>query len=493
MPEEIKKDDNVVEKRESVEVLDANGGVMTRDTPLADIFQKIEDGKEEGKSAADVIKESKAPKQEESAQPVKKKEVEEKKPEAKVEEVKTEVKTKDTLDDALSRESLRKQQTEVPAEVKTEEKETEAKTEDSVPDEELQVLPHDKPKTAKRIQALLKKIDQINSEVSKTKQEATEKATKLAELEKKLGEVKTVDPVTEEAVKKQIEELGMFKRRYQLESDPEVKTKFDSRVESAEASITDTLKRRGLADSWITAIKEEGGWNKFADSSRVFSLAEGKTATAQEIAEMVLQNLPLGERKNVEAAMMEQVQTKREKDRFFKEEQEKATEFFKKQDEEVKKQQQSYQASVQELAGKVQVFEKQVLETNDWMKEKEVPGDATAEQKLSIQEDNKYAKQLQGLLKKTLASRDVNESLEVIYDSMRYYNELRNNAKMRAENVRLAQQLAAKQAEIDRYKTGGRTVTKPGSLVGGTVEKVSEKKAPASLEEALAALERGDS
>lgn len=483
MPEELK--DNVIEKREQVDVLDAKGNTINREaSPLAGIFDKIEAGKEEGKSAAQVISEKPAPVE----RKVEDKKIEEKKVEPTDLDKKLE-QTQALKDEKkeTERSALFKATEPVKIEEKVVDKKVETqKVEEEAPEEELKVLPHDKPKTARRIQTLLKQIDAARAETTKTKTEVTEKATKLAELEKKLGEVKTVDPKTDENVKKQLDELAMFRRRYDLDKDPEVKTKFDSRVDSAEKSILDILSRRGAGEPMIELIKSEGGWNKFAESGRMISLKDGKQVTAAELADTIVSQLPLSERRAIDAAMIEQTQTKRDKERFFNEEQAKANDFFKKQEDAVQKQRQEQDTQVQAMASTIEKWHKDTVDKTDWLKEREVPANATAEQKAAIVEDNKYTKQLNGLLIKTLNARTVEESLEIALDSVKFYQERREKSRLLTENATLKSQLTAKQAELDKFKGASTTVRKTGSIATGAASetnKIDDK--PKSLEAAF--------
>jgi hypothetical protein len=491
-------DPNVIETKSTVEVLDTKGETMNRaDSPLSGMFDKIEQGKADGKSAADVIKEV-------STEPVKE---QEKKVEAKKEinapakekteiEKKVEAKPTEEKADENSRKGLfdKLEEKTKPVEEKKEEKKEEAKKEEGeVPEEELQVLPHDKPKTAKRIQALLKRIDTVNSEVTKTRAEAKEKADKLAELEKKLGEVKTVDPKTEEAVKQQRDELAMYRRRYDLEKDPEVKTKFDSRIESSEKSVLDSLSKAGLGQPLLDVIKEHGGWMKFAESNTPLTLKDGKVSPASDVAEAILQMLPLAQRKGIEAAMMEQIQTKRDRDRYFQEEQAKASEYFKKKDEEAAKGTEAYQQQVKEAAGKIEGWHKEVTTKNEWLREKEIPANATPEQKAAIEEDNKYTRQLNQVLKNSLSAKTIEESLDIVFDSVRFYQERREKAKLQKELETARSELKAKQAEIDKFKGGGRSTPKAGSIATPSQDKTNKNdRAPVGLEAAFAAIDRGE-
>lgn len=484
----------VIEKRETVEVVDApNLSSASTVGSLNSIFDKIEAGKAEGVSAKDSLKEE-APEQKE---PEKKEAAPAKEPvkEPVKQEVKEEVKKEDdkpkTLEEEFSREALRKAAAE-----EKKAKPEEQTAQEEVPEEELKVLPHDKPKTAKRIQALLKKIEVTNSEVAKTKSEVLEKANKLAELEKKLGEVKTVDPTTDEKVKTQLDELAMLRRRYELDNDPEVKTKFDSKIESSEASINDLLVKRNAGKALLDIIKEEGGWNKFSNSTRQIPVSDGeggvKYVPGSEVADQILQALPLGERKAIESAMMEQVQTKRDRDRFLKEEQQKATEFFTKREQAAKKQTEEQEKQVAEARKSIDAYiEKQMKE--EWLADKPVPETATAQEKAALQEHNKYNAQLRGVFKKAVGTKDLDGLLEIITDSVRYFDERRKVENLAKENAALKAEIKAKQGELDKVKVAGRSVPRGGSISTPPSERDGERsKVPNSLEETLERMERGE-
>jgi len=440
--------DSQIEVKQTVEVLSPDGKTMNRESSsIADIFNKIEVAKNDGLDVKQVLAEAAKPAPSERSQSAPERKEEAPKPEPKKAEQSDldkklgDIFDKKTEEDEISRGKLRDQLEPKKAEKKEEKleekkPEPEHKPEDDVPEDELTVLPHDKPKTAKRIQALLKKIDAINSDNVKTKAEAVEKATKLADLEKKLTEVKTVDPKTDEAVKKQLDELAMYRRRYDLEKDPEINTKFTARIEQSENVITAKLKERNAGDGLLNLIKEEGGWLKFSNSNRQIQLANGSVTTASDLSEQILQALPLGERKAVEAAMVDQINTKRDKDSFFEKEQKTANEYFQKLEEEKVKQTQAQQQQVQEITKTIDTWLKDTTSKNEWLKEKEVPANATPEQKTAITEDNRYTRQLNALLHKSLQTKDVNESLELVLDSVRYYQERREKTKLVDENAK---------------------------------------------------------
>jgi hypothetical protein len=287
----------------------------------------------------------------------------------------------------------------------------------------------------------------------------------------------------------------MFRRRYELDNDPEIKTKFDKRVEQAETSINEVLIKRNAGKALLDIIKEEGGWNKFSNSTRQIPISDGEGGVmyspGAEIADQILQALPLGERKAIESAMLEQVQTNREKDRFLKEEQEKANKYFAERENISKKQAEENEKQMQEARKSIDAYvEKQMKE--EWIADKQIPDGATAQEKAAILEHNKYNAQLRGVLKKAVATKDLNGLLEIITDSVRYFDERRKTDNLSKENATLKAELKAKQAEIDKVKGAGRSVPRTGSISSPMSQERDSSKAPQTLEETLERMERGE-
>lgn len=494
----------ISEVKEHVDVLDEKGNsVDMGESPLADLFNKIEAGKSEGKTAKEVIADVQPV---EKAVPADKKE-EKKDDKLDFEERKSEEKKEEVQEKSEEKLSARAQllkefdKSSEKNEVKKPEEKAEDKDEDEIADDELQVLPNDKPKTAKRIQALLKRVEAVQQAEASTKKELQDRDAKLKELNEQLAKVKTVDPKTEEGIQKAKDELSMLRRRYDLDNDPEIKTKFDGRNESAEKSIIDTLTKFGAGDAILKIIKEEGGWTKFAESGRSYTLkapiikdgVEVTTVTGAEFADVIVAQLPLTARRSVDAAMVDQAQTKREKERFFQDEQGKANQFFQEREQNAKKQTDDYQNRVKDAAKTIENWEKEITTKNKWLQEQELPDNATPEQKKTIGEDNKHAQLLKGLIKQALSINKVEDSLEVVLDSVRYHQERRDKGKALDRVKTLEAELVVKQKEIDKFKRGGTTV-RGGSLNGGggAAAPGREDAKPKSLEDALDAIARGE-
>lgn len=380
-----------------------------------------------------------------------------------------------------------------PAEAKT----TETKTDDDeVAEEELGVLPHDKPKTAKRIQAILKRAEQANAVVATTKAELDAKAKRLAELESELGKVKAVDPLQDERVKAQLDELAQYRRRYDIEKDPDFQSKFVGREQTAEQSITQLLKAKGAQDWLLNTIKEEGGWLKFTQSNKPITLttADGdSTVSAAQFAEQIMNQLPFADRKALEVSTMEQIQLARERTRYMDENTKKAAEYFKQKEEEQVKSSAAYQKQLEEANKQIEAWQQEEFTKQEYLKLKEIPPDATPEEKAAIEDDNNYTRQLQSLHKKVIKTSDLPGLLEVAHDAVAYWAERRNAQRLSERLTKVETELQAKKAELDNYRKASRSVSRTGSIAGGSsTPDGAAKKAPRTLEETLDALERGE-
>lgn len=499
-------DETIITKQETSEILDNKGNSSPSEgaKTLSDIFDKMIEAKSEGEDPKLAIKEVEQEKAEQ-AKPEPKAETVKEEPAAKSEPSDLDKKLEDkkpaaeepAKEEDVSRDSLRKMFEKKDAEkAKAADKEDKKDTLEDVSEEELQVLPHDKPKTAKRINALLSKIKEVESRETETRKQAEEKAKRLAELEQQLSTVKSSDPTTDEKVKAQLDELAMYRRRYELDNDPELKEKFDTRIEAQESAIVDHLKKRGATDELVKLIQNEGGWARFASSNNTMTLPDEDGGTRQvsmaELAETIVNALPLGERKAIEAAMMDQIQTQSAKKLHYEDQVKKAKEYFSKRDEEGRKAQAEQQRQIEEARKSVEKWQSEV-EQSDWLKDKDLPAKATPEQKQAIQEHNRYNAQLRSLLKKAVSTTDLNGMLEIVHDSVRYYDERRNTASLKREVDSLRAELQAKQAELDKFKGASRSVPRAGSVSSNASAPTATEKRPRSLEEAFDRLSRGES
>lgn len=452
--------------RATTELLDQEGKeVQLTGTPLSDIFDRMASGiprDEAVKQTQEKPKPKKEAKKEEEKKP------EETEPDSEDKEDATETPEDDNQEDdaesALSKrlgEQVAKKEEEKKA---AEEDKKPEPPEDDVAEEDMKVLPYDKPKTAKRIQALLKRIETVSTSETTTKKQLEERDAKLKTLEEELGKVNSVNPETNEEIKTQLEELSMLRRRYELDNDPEVKEKFDARIENSETTISSILEKKGAGKELLAIINEEGGWLKFSESTRTIPLADGTEVTAAELVESIKKGLPLTERRQVEGLELEQVSKRREKELFLADEAKKADAYFKSKAESQTKAQADQQAAIEANKKLIEKWQQDTFEKEAWLKEKPVPPDAAPETKAAIENDNKYTKQLQSLVRKSLNAKDLNEMLDIVLDSARFYDERRRTLALDTKVKSLEKQIADKQAEIDKFKKASSTTPRPGSL-----------------------------
>ncbi len=215
--------ETVVNTQLTTETLDQNGKNLPANTNLASIFDRIEAGADRKEAIREVMGKKKA-----AAAPEKKEVVT--KTEGETEKVAKEIKVTSShpedekpadpapgLNEALTRGQEKK--------FDDAEKANEPAPADDEPvaDDQLQVLQTDKPKTAKRISALLKKVTEVTEREANTVKEKLAKDEEIKTLKDQLANVKTVDPKTEEEIVNARKELAMFRRRYDLDRDPEIK------------------------------------------------------------------------------------------------------------------------------------------------------------------------------------------------------------------------------------------------------------------------------
>ena len=498
----------------NTEVLGSDGNNLSPSGPLSDIFSKIEEGKSEGKSAEEVLKqapivqETKEGSVKESGStpslvnPKAESKQPEEKPEEKQKESDNETQSQEgkkpedsglegklkERDEEITRESLRRS-TKKP-EPKTQEKEDAPK--EDITDDDLRPLPHDTPKTTKRIHGLLAKVTEAQNIVATTKKEVEEKDARLKELEAELAKAKSSDPKTQEEIKSQLNELTMLRRKYELDNDPEIKTRFDAKVDAAESSIIDILKAGKAGQPLLDLIKEEGGWAKFASSKRPVTLDDGRQVTTAELAEIISSSLPYQDRKNLEAAATEQIQVKRDRDRFVKEETANADKYFEERRKQVEAATKQQQERLAEIDKTVKAAYADAVEKSGWLKPKEIPSDADPELKKEIEEDNAHTLKLQKILQKSLATTNVKDAVEICFDSVRYYEQLRQTEKLQSQLESLKQQISERDAALTKYKTAGRSVPRGGSISSQPASSDRTPPKPASLEDAFDRISRGE-
>jgi hypothetical protein len=207
------------------------------------------------------------------------------------------------------------------------------------------------------------------------------------------------------------------------------------------------------------------------------------------LSELIANALPLAERKAVEAAMVTQINAKSERELFIKTEQEQAKEYFSKKEREAQEASKAQQAQMDEARKFVESHRAKVL-TEDWIKDKEIPANATEQEKVAIQAYNTSNAKIRDALDKSLGSKTIPELMEVVTNSARYLAEQRTTETLKKEVEKLKADLAAKSKELDTFKSSGRAVPKHGSIAVVPAGDSRNEDRPRTLEEELELIEQ---
>lgn len=349
-------------------------------------------------------------------------------------------------------------------------------------DEDLTPSPLDRPKTARRIKALLHKVEETGKIVATTKAELAEKATKLADLEKKLNESGSSNP----DVQKQVDELSMFRRRYQLETDPEVKTKFDDLIASREVDIVNLLKENSAGEGLINLISSEGGLVKFARLSKSYKLADGSSVSAKGLFNQIRDSLTDSNPADalaLDAAIQEQSRLSADKTRYIESEKARAKEYFGEQE----KAQQERSTTIKT---KIDTFLSKMATEDNEFKELAVPVDATPAKIAEIKEENIYRKQLRDIAKSSIGITD-DEYLNMVRDSTLLYPVKRSLARSEERIKAQDAEITKLKEDLDKVRGASSTVPKRGVISTSKADAPKVTKAR-TLEEEFDAIAAGE-
>lgn len=350
---------------------------------------------------------------------------------------------------------------------------------EEVPEDQRQVLPHDKPETARRIRALLDDKKKLAKELEDARKTAVAKPTE--------NNVEEFNKLKEEHTKA-TDELLKFRRRYEVDNDETFKKTYDEPVSNAETSIETTLKKYQLGDATLKAIKDEGGFAAFSRSAKTFPVQQkgedGEMHTVQitagELARNWLNAIPVADAEFIKQSLGRQQMLTEEKKTAVQRAVDESKQFFENRQLESKKQQDAAKASEAEMAKKYQEWYKTATESTEWLKDREVPENASDAQKKQIKEHNEFNEQL----RKGLNSHPkTSEEYYTLRMEAAEAHHLRREMGSRDERIK------SLEAELSRVKGGTRTTPKAGSLL--TDNNREEKKPEADMNDPVGALKKG--
>lgn len=312
---------------------------------------------------------------------------------------------------------------------------------------------------------------------------AKELETKLKELESKPqsagndAKIKELEDKQSAAEK----ELIQYRRRYSLESEPELK-KFDEIATKADEAIYGKLKEAGLSDKTLELIKSMGGFDGFSRSSQTFTVNvrnnEGElvptVVTGAQLARQWLNDMNVADAEYLKAKLGERFNAIDNKKRRADELAAGAETWF-------KEQQEQYQKAVQEHETKATEYrtgyEKRVndwLATQEALKDKPIPATASAEERKEIEDYNRHNAGVRALVKAAVQPPSLDDHVAIVQEAAQSLIHVRENRALKKELAALKEQLA-------KVQKGFSTTGKGGGASIQTVPKKKDDSAAAQL------------
>lgn len=358
-------------------------------------------------------------------------------------------------------------------------KEEGASKDDSVDDKEIEdelSNPHHSEKSAKRFRELHRRWKEADSKAARTVEEIKQRDAKLTALEKEMAEIKNGRGASDDQIKRDQEDLKRFRRRYEIDKDPEFNTRFNDRIKITNDVIHGILLKNGVKKEDADFIASNGGFNAYIEQN-------------PEGAETFLNALSLGDRQKIQTALTEQQLVARARDEFIRTETENADKYF----------QEKERAEAEARAknpdpSKIAEQEKKVM--NDWsesviktlpyFQEQEIPGDAAPEVRTRLEDENKFAAELREQLKGNLQPKNLQERVDIALAATLAHRLKRRLDETTARITELEKENEALKNDSATTPRSGNTTTSGGSESG-------RPKAPVKgLGAVLDAMERGE-
>jgi hypothetical protein len=349
----------------------------------------------------------------------------------------------------------------------TDAKPTDTKPEDVVSDDELQPLPHDKPKTQARIKTLHGKWRTAEEKATslEAKVRELEEKTKLTPaqtadldaLKKQADEARAKAEAAEKLAKETEDKYLPYRRQYEVEKSPEVEERFVKPVKAAEETIAATLKNYGLGEATLKEIEKHGGLAAFTKSKKTYTLkdAEGEpvTVTASQVVNEWLGKMDFADAEKIRSLVGEQEKLSLQRGLYIDAEKAKAREYFdglsKKQQEE----QAAFKAQQETHAKEVAKWIDTQFANDEQLKDVDGP-------------DKADRAEARSRLLKYLGGADRDTLLNAAKDAALLPIVRKQLGSKDAEIAALKEQLKAKEAELDKTKTAGAAVPARAGRLG---------------------------
>lgn len=272
--------------------------------------------------------------------------------------------------------------------------------------------------------ANLKNIAQ--QQIATARQEAQKIADEKAALEKQIEELRTQAGKPAPEVEAELKELREFRALRDVEGRPEFREKFTAKIEANEKEIYNLFRQEGMKEEAIAALQ------KMSPEAR-----------ADYIESQVAPNLTAGQRRFVEAKLLDNVNVQAERTKALDAARSEADKIIAEQREAPVKEQ---EARITQMATHLKGF----LNRLPFFHPKDIPTTATAEQKAEIEKSNALALELQDSLRTALIDDSPTTRAEsaLAVPLAKYYRLQHSQALARAE---------AAEAELEKIRKASAT------------------------------------
>ena len=304
--------------------------------------------------------------------------------------------------------------------------------------------------------------------------------TKLADAEKKIHELseKTLAPGGDPKAAEELETLrataARLTRIHELESDPEIKEKFDKPAEEAELAIIDLLKNHNIGEPTLNLVKEMGGFAAFSKSTKKFSVTvdgEERDMTAAEMAKNWTERMGVGDTALLQDKLNAQTHAREGKKAFVETETKKAREYYTKQETD-------RQAFIKKVKDEYDAWAAKAIAVDN-LKEQPVPENATEPEKKEILRQNEYRKQIRAIPASIQNFKTVADLQQLVSESMQFHIGRIDLVNLRAQLEVAKELIAERDAELVKVREGMSTTGKTGSIrpsAGGPPREPEAKK-----------------
>jgi hypothetical protein len=346
-----------------------------------------------------------------------------------------------------------------------------------------------KAETKERFATVLRELKSEREAGSLTKKEFEAAKAELAAAKKAAEDALKQATVPEDVAKQQKaekEELAMFRRQYQLENDPELKKTYDDQISTTEEAISKTLTDAQIPAKAIELIKSVGGWAAFSKSRTPMAWTEldpetqqsvTKKGTQAEYAQRITSVLDPSDVAAIQARVGRQVLLKDQKAEFISAERKKATEYFENQTKQWQEQQKAQQEKIKGIFDEYTAWATELGQTNELLKDEEVPANATKTERESIEAANVDRATIREYITSQRQTTSLDQYKDLVINAVQGKVAEKAVAAAEARQEANEKKIADLEAELIRVRNGGRSTTKgKADLATGPVTPEPQRK-----------------